>query len=97
MVSLHRTSKIALMVCIDLVALPLCFLIAILLRGGDIKIAANYGITSYLIVALVTIAAFSMSDLYRAVIRFIDGRLLSATGLTLAIAVLCCLCRAVCD
>jgi FlaA1/EpsC-like NDP-sugar epimerase len=89
MVSLHRTSKIALMVCIDLVALPLCFLIAILLRGGDIKIAANYGVTSYLIVALVTIAAFSMSDLYRAVIRFIDGRLLSATGLTLAIAVLC--------
>ena len=89
MVSLHRTSKIAFMVCVDLVALPLCFLIAILLRGGDIKIAANYGITSYLVVTLVTIAAFSMSDLYRAVIRFIDGRLLSATGLTLAIAVLC--------
>jgi FlaA1/EpsC-like NDP-sugar epimerase len=89
MVSLHRTTKIALMVCIDLVALPLCFLIAMLLRGGDLKLAANYGPASYLIVALVTIAAFSMSDLYRAVIRFIDGRLLSATGLALGIAVLC--------
>ena len=77
------------MVCIDLVALPLCFLIAMLLRGGDLKLAANYGPASYLIVALVTIAAFSMSDLYRAVIRFIDGRLLSATGLALGIAVLC--------
>ncbi|WP_229424956.1 nucleoside-diphosphate sugar epimerase/dehydratase [Massilia sp. Se16.2.3] len=39
--------------------------------------------------ALVTIAALSMSDLYRAVIRFIDGRLLSTTGLALGIAVLC--------
>jgi len=40
-------------------------------------------------VALVTIAAFSISDLYRAVIRFIDQRLLSATGFALGIAVLC--------
>lgn len=89
MVSLHRTTKIALMVCIDLLALPLCFLAAMLLRGGDMKLAAHYGPSSYLIVALVTISAFSMSDLYRAVIRFIDGRLLSATGLALGIAVLC--------
>jgi FlaA1/EpsC-like NDP-sugar epimerase len=89
MVSLHRTAKIVLMVCIDLVALPLCFLVAMLLRGGDLKLAAHYGPASYLIVALVTIGAFSMSDLYRAVIRFIDGRLLSATGLALGIAVLC--------
>jgi FlaA1/EpsC-like NDP-sugar epimerase len=89
MVSLHRTAKIALMIVIDLVALPLCFLVAMLLRGGDMKLASHYGPASYIIVALVTIAAFSMSDLYRAVIRFIDGRLLSATGLTLGIAVLC--------
>jgi FlaA1/EpsC-like NDP-sugar epimerase len=89
MVSLHRATKIALMVGIDLVALPLCFLVAMLLRGGDLKLAAHYGAASYLIIALVTIAAFSMSDLYRAVIRFIDGRLLSATGLALGIAVLC--------
>ncbi|QNA88744.1 polysaccharide biosynthesis protein [Massilia sp. Dwa41.01b] len=89
MVSLHRTTKIALMVAIDLVALPLCFLIAMLLRGGDLKLASNYGPASYILVALVTIAALSMSDLYRAVIRFIDGRLLSTTGLALGIAVLC--------
>ncbi|MGX4640077.1 polysaccharide biosynthesis protein [Massilia sp. SYSU DXS3249] len=86
---MHRTAKIALMVAIDLVALPICFLIAMLLRFGDIKLAANYGPASYIIVALVTIAALSMSDLYRAVIRFIDGRLLSATGFALGIAVLC--------
>jgi FlaA1/EpsC-like NDP-sugar epimerase len=89
MVSLHRNTKIALMVAIDLFALPFCFLIAMLLRGGDLKLAAHYGPASYVLVAVVTIAALSMSDLYRAVIRFIDQRLLSVTGLSLAVAVLC--------
>lgn len=89
MISLHRTTKIALMVALDLVALPFCFLISMLLRGGDLKLAMHYGPASYALVALVTIAALSMSDLYRAVIRFIDQRLLSVTGLALAIAVLC--------
>jgi FlaA1/EpsC-like NDP-sugar epimerase len=89
MVGLHRTNKIALMVVVDLLALPLCFLIALLLRGGDLSLAMRYGPASYVLVAAVTIAAFSMSDLYRAVIRFIDQRLLSITGLALAVAVLC--------
>ena len=35
MVSMNRTSKIALMVVADLLALPVCFLIAMILRGGD--------------------------------------------------------------
>jgi FlaA1/EpsC-like NDP-sugar epimerase len=89
MVSMHRTAKIALMVGVDLLALPFCFLVAMLLRMGDTSLAMHYGATSYLVVALVTIAAFSLSDLYRAVIRFIDQRLLAMTGLTLGLAVLC--------
>jgi len=89
MVSLHRRAKIALMVTADLIALPFCFLIAMLLRGGDLKLAAHFGPASYVLVAVVTIAAFSVSDLYRAVIRFIDQRLLSVTGLSLAMAILC--------
>jgi FlaA1/EpsC-like NDP-sugar epimerase len=87
MVSLHRTTKIALMVLADLIALPFCFLIAMLLRGGDLKLASHFGPASYILVAMVTIAAFSISDLYRAVIRFIDQRLLSATGIALGIAI----------
>jgi FlaA1/EpsC-like NDP-sugar epimerase len=87
MVSLHRTTKIALMVITDLIALPFCFLIAMLLRGGDLKLASHFGPASYILVAIVTIAAFSVSDLYRAVIRFIDQRLLSATGIALGIAI----------
>ena len=86
---MNRTAKIALMVGVDLMALPFCFLVAMFLRVGDLKLASNYGAASYLVVALLTIAAFSMSDLYRAVIRFIDQRLLMATGLALGVAVLC--------
>ena len=89
MVSMHRTAKIALMVGVDLIALPFCFLIAMLLRVGDVTMAMHYGMSTYVVVALVTIAALSMSDLYRAVIRFIDPRLLAATGLSLGLAVLC--------
>jgi FlaA1/EpsC-like NDP-sugar epimerase len=89
MVSLHRKAKIALMVTADLIALPFCFLIAMLLRGGDLKLASHFGPASYVLVAVVTIAAFSVSDLYRAVIRFIDQRLLSVTGVSLAVAILC--------
>jgi len=89
MVSLHRRTKIAMMVSADLVALPFCFLVAMLLRGGDLKLASHFGPASYVLVAVVTIAAFSVSDLYRAVIRFIDQRLLSITGLALAVAILC--------
>ncbi len=87
-VSLDRKAKIALMVLADLIALPFCFLVAMLLRMGDLSLAAHYGVGSYLLVALITIGAFSISDLYRAVIRFIDQRLLAATGLMLAGAVL---------
>jgi FlaA1/EpsC-like NDP-sugar epimerase len=89
MVSMHRTAKIAVMVALDLLALPFCILMAMLLRVGDLSLAMHYGPASYLLVAVVTIAAFSMSDLYRAVIRFIDQRMLAVTGLTLALAVIC--------
>ncbi len=89
MVSMHRTAKIAIMVAVDLLALPFCILIAMLLRVGDLSLATHYGPASYLLVAVVTIAAFSMSDLYRAVIRFIDQRMLAVTGLTLGVAVIC--------
>ena len=88
LVSMNRTVKITLMVAVDLVALPLCFLMAMLLRVGDLRLAASVGALSYAVAALVTIAALSMSDLYRAVIRFIDQRMLIGTGLALGVAVL---------
>jgi FlaA1/EpsC-like NDP-sugar epimerase len=89
LVQMNRNAKIALMVTVDLLALPFCCLIAMLLRVGELELAMNYGATTYLVVALVTVAAFSLSDLYRAVIRFIDQRLLAVTGLALGAAALC--------
>jgi FlaA1/EpsC-like NDP-sugar epimerase len=89
MVAMHRMAKIAVMVAVDLLALPFCILIAMLLRVGDLSLATHYGPLSYFLVAAVTVAAFSLSDLYRAVIRFIDQRMLAVTGLTLGLAVIC--------
>lgn len=88
LVAINRTAKIALMVVVDLLALPFCFLIAMLLRVGDAGAAMHYPAAAYLLVALLTVGAFSLSDLYRAVIRFIDQRMLAVTGCTLAMATL---------
>jgi len=87
-VSMHRTSKVGLAILADLIALPVCFLIAMILRGGDLQLAKQFDAASYMLVAVLTIGAFWLSDLYRAVIRYIDHRLLMLTGLALAIAVL---------
>ena len=89
LVQMNRRAKVTLMVAADLVMLPLCFLIAMILRGGDLKLAMGFGPGSYFLIAALTVIAFSMADLYRAVIRFIDQRLLSISGLSLAIAIFC--------
>ena len=86
---MHRTTKVGLAIAVDLIALPICFLIAMILRGGDLQLAKQFEPSSYFLVAVLTIGSFWLSDLYRAVIRFIDHRLLTLTGLALAIAVMC--------
>lgn len=86
---MHRTTKVGLAIAADLIALPICFLIAMILRGGDLQLAKQFEPSSYFLVAVLTIGAFWLSDLYRAVIRFIDHRLFTLTGLALAIAVMC--------
>jgi FlaA1/EpsC-like NDP-sugar epimerase len=88
LVTMNRIAKIALMVVVDLLALPVCFLVAMLLRVGDAASAMQYPVAAYVLVALLTVGAFSLSDLYRAVIRFIDQRMLAVTGCTLALATL---------
>jgi FlaA1/EpsC-like NDP-sugar epimerase len=88
LVTMNRSAKIALMVVFDLLALPVCFLVAMLLRVGDAAAAMQYPAAAYALVAVLTVGAFSLSDLYRAVIRFIDQRMLAVTGCTLALATL---------
>lgn len=88
LVSMNRTAKVALMISADLIALPFCFLIAMLLRLGDFESTLRYGVASPILIALLTISAFVMSGLYRAVIRFIDQRLLTTAGIGLAVVLL---------
>ena len=88
LIALNRLAKMALMVSVDLAALPCCFLIAMLLRVGNLDLARQYNPAAFAAVAALTIAAFALADLYRAVIRYIDQRLLIATGLALALAAL---------
>jgi FlaA1/EpsC-like NDP-sugar epimerase len=87
LVSMNRWAKIALMLVTDLVAMPICFFIAMLLRLGDLQSTVRYGITPHIVVGLVTIVVFAKSDLYRAVIRFIDKHLLRSAGIGLGLAV----------
>lgn len=62
MVAMHWMAKIAIMVAVDLLALPFRILIAILLRIGDLSLASHYRPRSYFPVAGVTVAAFSQSE-----------------------------------
>jgi FlaA1/EpsC-like NDP-sugar epimerase len=88
-VLLPRRQKIGLMLAADLVALPLCFLVAMMLRLSSFDAAMPYGMRPYLLIVLITIPVFIKTGLYRAVIRFIDRRLLATTGAGLAIAIVC--------
>jgi FlaA1/EpsC-like NDP-sugar epimerase len=84
---MNRFSKVGLMLAADVISLPLCFMIAMLLRIGDIQFVMSCGIAPYLLITLITMPVFAMTGLYGAVIRFIDQRLLTATGIGLAIVI----------
>jgi FlaA1/EpsC-like NDP-sugar epimerase len=87
LISMNRAAKIAVMLAADLISLPFCSVIAMLLRLGDINATLNYGAAPHILIALITVPVFAMTGLYGAVIRFIDHRLLSAIGIGLAIVV----------
>ena len=57
LVQMNRRAKVTLMVAADLVMLPLCFLIAMILRGGDLKLAMGFGPGSYFLIAALTVIA----------------------------------------
>lgn len=84
---LGRRQKIALMIAADLVALPLCFMLALLLRAGGQDMIREYGIVPPLMIAAITIPVFSVSGLYRTVVRYIDLKVLWVSGASLALLV----------
>ena len=84
LIALPRRRKVALMISADLLALPMCFAFALFLRVGNFELLAQYGITPPLIIAACTIPVFSLSGLYRTVVRYFDLKVLWTTGTSLA-------------
>jgi FlaA1/EpsC-like NDP-sugar epimerase len=82
---MSRLAKLGVMLGADMVSLPACSMIAMLLRTGNVDVALQYGVAPHLLVALVTIPTFGATGLYGAIIRFIDQSLLTATGVGLAV------------
>ncbi len=85
--ALDRFCKIGLMITVDSLCLPFCFLLAMTLRLGGVDAAMEYGAAPYVLMACITIPVFAASGLYSAIIRFIDQRLLATAGLGLALAI----------
>ncbi|CAG2141800.1 polysaccharide biosynthesis protein [Cupriavidus numazuensis] len=81
---LSRRQKVALMIAADLLALPLCFACALFLRSGNLELVTRYGPTPALVIAACTIPVFSLSGLYRTVVRYFDLKVLWISGLSLA-------------
>jgi len=87
LISLSRSNKTALMVGTDALGLLFCFIAAMWLRLGNLSLMMEYGYLPYISIPLVTIAIFTLSGLYRAVIRFIDRHLLTRTIISLGAVV----------
>ncbi|QOK99693.1 polysaccharide biosynthesis protein (plasmid) [Ralstonia pseudosolanacearum] len=81
---LPRRSKVLLMVAIDVIVLPLCFSLALLLRRGDAELLIQYGVLPPLTIAALTIPVLHLSGLYRTVLRYIDIKVLWLSGISLA-------------
>jgi FlaA1/EpsC-like NDP-sugar epimerase len=87
LIAISRAGKSLLMFAADCLALPLCLQLALLASAGaGIYISAPPALT--LLLTAMSIAALAMSDLYSAVVRYLDQRMLTIAGLGLGGAVL---------
>ncbi|AOY98930.1 polysaccharide biosynthesis protein [Cupriavidus sp. USMAHM13] len=83
LINLPRPQKMALMVSADVIALPLCFMLALVLRRGNFDLVQQYGLMPPLIIAALTLPVFYLSGLYRSVVRYMDLKVLWVTGVSL--------------
>jgi FlaA1/EpsC-like NDP-sugar epimerase len=82
LIAISRGGKSLLMFSADCVALPLCLQLALLCAGAGAPPAVT------LLLTAMSIAALAMSELYSAVVRYLDQRMLTIAGLGLGGAVL---------
>jgi FlaA1/EpsC-like NDP-sugar epimerase len=87
LIAISRAGKSLLMFGADCLTLPLCLQLALLASAGaGTYISAPPALT--LLLTAMSIAALAMSDLYSAVVRYLDQRMLTIAGLGLGGAVL---------
>jgi FlaA1/EpsC-like NDP-sugar epimerase len=88
LVDLSPRTKVAVMVGGDALFLPLCMLASVALRLGSLEGALNTDLPVQLALALLTLPVLAVAGLYRTVVRYIDLRVLVASSVALAVAVL---------
>ena len=81
-------TKMRIMLGFDAVALPLCMLTAVMLRLGSFFDALDTALGVQVLLGLLTLPVLAVAGLYRAVVRYIDLRVLVAAGAALAAVVL---------
>lgn len=86
--NLSPRAKVWIMLGADAVALPLCMFAAVTLRLGSVVEAIGTEPWLQLALAVLTIPVIAMAGLYRALVRYIDLRVLVVSGGALAAAVL---------
>lgn len=87
LIAISRGLKSLLMFAADCLMLPLCLQLALLAGSGSDADASLPPALTLLLTAM-SIAALAMSDLYSAVVRYLDQRMLTIAGLGLGGAVL---------
>jgi FlaA1/EpsC-like NDP-sugar epimerase len=80
--------KMGLMVGSDAVFLPLCVLAAVGLRLGSMSEASTTAPGVQVLIGLLTLPVLASAGLYRAVVRYMDVRVVAASGLSLLAVVL---------
>jgi FlaA1/EpsC-like NDP-sugar epimerase len=83
-IAMSRRGKSAVMLGADCLALPLCVELAMLMRSSPLA-----PLSATLLLSAVSAAALAMSDLYGAVLRYLEQRMLARAAFGMAIAVLC--------
>lgn len=84
---LSPRAKLFLMVGADAVFLPFCAVLAVALRLGSLTAALELALPAQLALGLATLPVLGIAGLYRAVVRYIDLRVLISAGAALAAAV----------
>ncbi len=87
LIAISRGGKSLLMFSADCLVLPLCLHLALLASAGSTA-AAGAPLDLTLLLTAMSIAALAMSDLYSAVVRYLDQRMLTIAGVGLGGAVL---------